>query len=41
MIEQSYVVCFGDNFFLLISKHHGKIIAKDKQNKIQPKAKIG
>jgi hypothetical protein len=41
MIEQGYVACFDDKKCLLICKRHGKIITKDKQNKIRPKAKIG
>jgi hypothetical protein len=34
MIEQGCVSCFDDKKCLLISKHYGKIIAKDKQNKL-------
>jgi len=41
MIEQGCVACFDDKNCLLISKCHGKIIVKNKKNKLWPKAKIG
>ncbi len=41
MIEQGCVACFDDKNYLLINKCHGKIIVKNKKNKLGPKAKIG
>jgi hypothetical protein len=34
MIEQGWVACFDDKKCLLVSKRHGKFMAKNKQNKL-------